>query len=287
MKVNRLKRNASGYPASLKEIADPPKELFIGGASIDSWVDKPKVAIVGSRKVTPYGRAVTSKLAGDLARQGGVIISGLALGVDSLAHLAALEVGGLSVAVLPGGLDKIYPASHLNLARRITEQGGSLISEYPAGSEIYKHNFIARNRIVSGLSDVLVITEAAANSGSLHTASFALDQGKTVMAVPGNINAPSSVGANSLIKSGALAITEVEDIFFALGLKPNEKSDRVIFKGTKEEEAVLDLIQKGVSEQEEIATRLRLAAPKLAFILTYLEINGHIRPKGNGKWQLA
>jgi len=283
MKVNILKQNDPSYPYVLRDIPSAPKELFFVGAKPQEWLSRPKVAVVGSRKVSAYGREVTDRLASALAEAGVVIISGLALGIDSIAHQAALKAGETTVAVLPTSLNKIYPASHTNLARQIIEQGGTLISEYPLGSEAYKVNFTARNRIVSGLADGLLITEAAVNSGTLSTARFALDQGRTVMVVPGNITSPNSEGANNLIKSGALPITDVSDIFFALNIKPKTSAKR-IFRGTPEEEKVLESIRQGIASQEELALKLKLSGAKLGSVLTMLEISGHIRPAGNGNW---
>lgn len=283
MKVNRLKLNDPSYPAVLRQIENPPKQLFWIGGPPSTWMDKPRVAIVGSRKATAYGREVTQRLAGQLAKAGVVIISGLALGVDSIAHRATLDAGGTTIAVLPTSLDKIYPASHYSLAKRIIQQGGALISEYPPGSEAFKVNFIARNRIVSGLADLLLITEAAANSGTIHTAGFALGQGKTVMAVPGNITSPFSEGCNNLIKGGAIPVTDASDVFFSLGIKLATKSKRV-FRGTELEGRILDKITAGISSQEELALDLGLDAATINSALTSLEINGYVKPSGAGNW---
>lgn len=280
--VNNCKRNDPSYPGVLADIPGPPKQLFWTGEEPSEWLDNPRVAIVGSRKVSVYGREVTSRLASELARVGVVIISGLAFGVDAVAHQAALDAGGTTVAVLPTPVEQIYPTSHHQLAKRITSSG-TLISEYKIGSEIYRSNFIERNRIVSGLSDILLITEAAVNSGSLHTARFALEQGKTVMVVPGNITSPGSEGCNNLIKSGAIPVTEVGDILFELKIDP-QRSALKVFKGSEEERIVLALIQQGVSDQEELAMRAKLDASKISQILTMLEIGGHIRAQGGGNW---
>lgn len=284
IKVNRLKRDDSDFPENLRQIPSSPKEMYLLGSPFASWIARPKVAIVGSRKVSSYGREVTERLAGELAAVGVVIISGLALGIDSIAHKAALDAGGLTVAVMPGGLDRIYPASHRNLARQILNQGGALISEYPVGANIFKQNFIARNRLVSGLSDALLVTEAAAASGTIHTARFALDQGKSVMAVPGNITSPMSIGTNNLIKSGALAVTSADDIFFALGIDPARHKAQRVFKGSLLEEKALELLRSGVSSQEELALALGIDGSQLGPVLTMLEINAYIRPAGGGFW---
>lgn len=286
MKVNSLKRDDPDFPDILRQIPSPPKELFWIGTHPGEFLGSPRVAIVGSRKVTAYGRVVTQQLTGELARAGVVIVSGLALGVDSIAHQAALDSGGLTVAVLGTSLDQIYPTSHLNLARQIASSGGCLISEYPPGTAAFPSNFIARNRLISGLADVLLITEAAKNSGTMHTAGFALEQGRTVMAVPGNISSPGSEGCNNLIKAGATPVTSADDVFFALGLDPSAPKQTKIFRGSNNEQMIFDLIRGGIADQEELVVAARLDGPALSAALTMLEINGYIRAEG-GNWTIA
>ena len=189
MKINKVTLNANALPGVLRHISDSPQKLYVWG-NLTPLLAKPRLAVVGSRKVTPYGKAVTSDLVRTVAGQGVVIISGLALGVDALAHKAALEAGGYTIAVLACGLDKPYPSTHRQLARQILERGGALVSEYPEGTPPLQHQFIERNRLVSGLSDGVLITEAAEKSGTLHTANFALDQGKTVR--PSRATLPAS-----------------------------------------------------------------------------------------------
>jgi DNA processing protein len=287
MIVNKLTVSDPDFPKILAQIPSPPRQIYWAGQPPKLWLAKPRVAIVGSRKLTVYGKSVTSKLAGELANAGVVIISGLAYGIDITAHQAALEVGGITVAVLPSSLDKIYPSAHINIARQILETG-TLISEYPEGADIaFKSNFIARNRLVSGLADVLLIPEAAVNSGSLHTARFALEQGKTVMAVPGNINSLVSEGCNNLIKSGAIPVTEVSDVFFALKLNPAQTKTTRGFTGSEQEETVYRLIQHGVVAQEQLAIAAQMDSPVLSSTLTMLEIGGYIRPAGGGNWLIT
>lgn len=286
MKVNKLTLSSTDYPELLREIASPPKQLYVLG-ELSPLLSQPRLAVVGSRKVSVYGRQVTQQLAGEAARRGIVIVSGLALGVDGIAHQAALDNGGRTVAVLPSGLDKIYPASHHQLAKRILEQGGALITEYPSGTEPFKTNFIARNRIVSGLSDGVLITEAAEKSGTLHTANFALEQGRTVMAVPGNINSPLSQGTNNLIRAGATAITDVRDIFYALNLPFGMELATDIVGANKEETIVLQLLAAGVTEMAELLIRSELEPAIFNQTLTMLEINGKARPLGAGHWGLS
>jgi len=285
MIVNMLKLGQPGFPEILAQIPCPPQQIFWQGQAFEGWLDKPKVAVVGSRKITPYGRTITAKLVNELARAGVVIISGLAYGVDAAAHQAALAAGGPTAAVLPAGLDSIYPAAHANLARQIAESG-TLITEYPANTVSYPGNFIARNRIVSGLADVLLITEAALKSGSLHTARFALEQGKTVMAVPGNITSPFSEGCNNLIKSGAVPVTSADDIFFALKINTSDNKPKSI-SGSASEQLVFSFIREGLSAQEEIAAAAKLEGAQLASVLTMLELSGHIRPVGSGNWMVS
>jgi DNA processing protein len=162
-----------------------------------------------------------------------------------------------------------------------------LISEYPANTNVFKTNFVARNRIISGLADGILITEDTVNSGSLHTARFALEQGKTVMAVPGNINSPTSEGCNNLIKSGAIPITNVDDIFFAMNWQGSTMKAEKIFRGSAQEELILSLIKEGIRSQEELALVSRLDSPSVASALTMLEIAGVVRPEGAGNWTLA
>ncbi len=275
----------SEIPDSLQHIPQPPKVLHVLG-ELSPLLDMPKVAIVGSRKVTPYGRHVTQKLAGELARAGVVIVSGLALGVDSIAHEACLEAGGKTIAVLPTGLDNIYPSSHRGLAQQIIEQGGALISEYNLGTPGYKQNFIERNRLVSGISDGVLIPEAAIKSGTLHTANFALDQGITVMAVPGNITSDTSSGTNSLLKSGAVLVTEVDDIFQALKLDKPGQQKQLPLAANQEEQAILDLISMGISDGSLLLVQSGLGPSIFNQTLTMLEITGKIKALGAGNWGL-
>jgi DNA processing protein len=287
MLVNSLKPNDPSFPEVLKHISKPPKLLFWTGNNPVNWLNLPKVSIVGSRKISPYGKLVTNKLASELSNAGLVIISGLAFGVDAEAHNAAINAGGLTVAVLPTSLDNVQPASNQYLARKILETGGTLMSEYSENSPIAKANFIERNRIVSGLCDALLITEAAVNSGSLHTARFALEQGKTVMAVPGNITSPTSEGCNNLIKSGAIPVTNADDVFFALKINRAKQKESRVFRGSPEEEKILALIKEGMHVQEDLALAANLDGAAIGSVITTLEINGHIRSLGAGQWSIS
>lgn len=258
-------------------------ELFVAATDFTGLLSHTLVAVVGSRKLTPYGRSVTYDLAYKLAERGIVIVSGLALGVDAVAHQAALDAGGKTIAVLPGSLQDIIPRSHHQLARRIVEQGGALMSEYPSGTVAYKTNFVARNRLVAGLADALLITEAAEKSGSLHTARFALEQGKDVMAVPGNITSPMSQGTNNLLKAGAMPVTGLDDILHVLHIEPSASTVRK--RGsTNAEQTVLDLLQTGTTDGSELQQTSQLAVAEFNQTLTMLELSGKIRPLGANHW---
>ncbi len=287
MNINKLTFSSIGFPEVLRNIPDPPEQLYHTGSPLSELLNKPCVTIVGSRRVSAYGRQVTTKLAGQLAEQGIVIISGLALGVDGLAHRAALEAGGLAIGVLPGPLDNIVPATHRRLAMAVLDKGGALVSEYPPGIPPQKRNFVARNRLMAGLSPVLVITEAGEKSGSLHTARFALEQGRTVLAVPGNITSWGSAGTNNLIKTGATPITTAKDIFYALGLKATHGKPAAIKGRTEHEQTVLNLLTRGLSDGDQLLDHSGLNVSQFNQALTMLEISGKVRALGGNQWGIA
>jgi DNA processing protein len=203
-----------GYPPLLASIPDAPFVLWFQGRS--ACFTKPAVAIVGSRAATPYGLEAASRLAGDLAAAGVLVVSGLARGIDSAAHRAALAAGGDTVAVLGSGVDVIYPAEHRRLAGEVAIHG-AVVSEFPPGTAPVAFHFPARNRIISGLSQVVVVVEAAERSGSLITASFALEQGREVMAVPGSVLSGRHRGCHALIRDGAAVVESAEDVLVELG----------------------------------------------------------------------
>ncbi len=284
MKILKLSPYQQGYPQQLVNISSPPKQLYYLGKPPQEVLKSPAVAIVGSRKVTPYGQRITEELARGLASNGVVIISGLALGADAIAHRACLQAGGKTIAVLPSGLDKIYPASNRQLARQIIESGGCLISEYDVKTSPQRQNFIARNRLVSGLSQALIITEAAEKSGSLHTAKFALEQGRDVGAVPGDIYSPTSVGSNNLIKTGAASITGLADALQLIGMKEIEP-DYEVLADSPEEYTLLKLMRQGITESQDLLKQSGLEAATFNQTLTMLEITGKAKVT-SGQWYL-
>jgi DNA processing protein len=280
-----LTLNTATIPPQLQRLPQPPKQLFVEG-DLTSLLDKPCVGIVGSRKVSPYGREVTRRLATDLAKSGVVIVSGLALGVDSIAHQAALDAGRYTIAVLPSPLETVYPASHRNLAKTITERGGALVTEYTPGTPALRHNFIARNRIIAGLSNALLVTEAALKSGSLHTARFALEQGIDVFAVPGNITSETSEGTNNLLRAGAQVATCAQDILRELHISGAQVQQALALGDNAEEQAILDMLAQGISDGNELHALSKLRIEQFNQALTMLEINGKIRSLGANHWSL-
>lgn len=290
MIIKKLKLGGSDFPETLRHIAAPPDQIYVAGSPLDELMRRPRVAIVGTRGMTPYGRQVTTDLAQSLAARGIIIVSGLALGVDAQAHRAALEAGGTCIAVLPGPLDNIIPARNRSLARHILEAGGALVSEYAPGSPTYKQNFIARNRLVSGLAQVVLITEASAKSGSLYTANFAVEQGRDVLVVPGNITGTASAGANNLIKQGSAAVvTSYKDVLHAVGLE--DSTDAVKSSPpqgrTEQERTLIDLLSRGIREGERLLESSGLPVAEFNQTLTMLEIGGFVRPLGANQWSLC
>ncbi len=284
MKINSTSPLEHKYLQLLDTIAKKPERLHFTGKLPSKRLTS--VAIVGSRKPTAYGKEVTYRLSYELAQKGIVIISGLALGVDGIAHRAALDADGTTIAVVANGVDIIYPASHQSLAKEIIDKGGAIISEYPPGTEARDFYFLARNRIVSGLADAVVVTEAAVRSGTLSTVAHALDQGREVFVVPGNITSPLSAGCNSLLKQGAQPVTCSEDILEIIApdlLKPQQ----ILPLGNSPAESnIINLIQSGLRDGDEIMESSGMSASEFSQTLTMLEIGGSIRALGGNQWTL-
>lgn len=194
----------------MSQIANPPNNLYVLGNK--ELLREECVSIVGCRECSLYGSKVSRYLSFSLAKHGKIIVSGLAIGIDTNAHIGALKAKGRTIAVLASGLDVIYPKENIELARKIIKSGGAIISEYPLGTQPLKENFVARNRIISGLSNSIIVVEAKMHSGSLITANYAVEQGRNVFAVPGNIFSKNSEGTNELIKQGAEPITNISKI---------------------------------------------------------------------------
>ncbi len=285
MKINSNSPDEHNFTQITASIAKPPKRLYFIGKLPETSVIS--VAIVGTRKPTAYGKEVAHQLAFELAKQGILIISGLALGIDSIAHKGALEAGQPTIAVLANGVDKPYPASHTQLAKQIVNSGGALISEYKPGTPPLPHQFLARNRIVSGLSQAVIVVEAAKRSGTLSTVSHALDQGKEVFAVPGNITSPLSVGCNMLIKQGATPINSSQDVLDVIAPSKSQSSQSQMPLGdTPPEQSILELLQEGVRDGEILLIKSKLEAKDFNQTLSMLEIKGQVRALGGNQWSL-
>ncbi len=267
------------YPAHLKQIDQPPPILYLKGAFSpeDAWA----VAIVGTRAVTAYGRQVTEEIATVLAQNGVTIVSGLARGVDAVAHSAAVKAGGRTLAVLGSGVDRIYPPEHRALAEKIMLQG-AVLSDYAPGTPPESANFPPRNRIISGLSLAVVVIEAAETSGSLITASFAAEQGRDVFAVPGNIFAPQSKGTNRLIANGAKPLLAVNDILEALDLTRNieRREIRKALPADPTEAALFQLIGAEPLHVDEIRAQTGLPIDRVSSTLAMMELKGMVRQVG-------
>lgn len=286
MKINNISPLDSQYLQGMGYIADLPSSLYyIGSLPAER---RPTVAIVGSRKPTNYGREVTEHIASRLASRGVVIISGLALGIDAIAHRAALEAGGTTLAFLANGLHKIYPRTNHSLGQSIVEQGGAIISEYEAGVEPLPFRFLERNRLVSAVSDAVVITEAAARSGTLNTAAHALTQGRDVFVVPGNITSPMSAGCNQLLLQGAEPMIDPDQLLERLMPSDRPSSQSMLpIGGTPLEQSIIDAISSGLRDGDEILTQLTATPAEFNTALTMLEINGIIKPLGANHWSLS
>lgn len=284
MKINKISPDDHDFLQMTSGIAKPAKSLYFIGKLPKTR--QPTVAIVGTRRPTAYGKEVTYRLAHDLASRGIIIISGLAIGVDGIAHQAALDAGGTTIAVLGNGLGSIYPAKHRDLAKNILASGGALISEYEPDVLARDFHFLERNRLVSGLSDAVLITEAARRSGTLNTAAHAIEQGREVFVVPGNITSPLSAGCNHLLRSGATPATSAEDIIeiIAPTLSPGQQT--LPLGNTPEETTIISLLQSGLRDGDELQRTSGIDASTFSTTLTMMEINGTIRSLGANQWTL-
>jgi len=290
--ITQIKLVDKNYPIMLAEIADPPKQLYCRGNL--ELLNSECFGIVGTRKLTSYGKEAARELTRDLINSGGfTIVSGLAMGIDAVAHQAALDAGGKTIAVLGGGVSdaNIGPKINLPLAKNILKNDGLLISEYSDDEEIFSVNFAMRNRIISGLSRGVLVVEADEKSGALITAHCALDQNRDVFAVPGNIFSSKSIGPNALIKKGAKLVTSGQDILDEYGYNLrlfNGKNNNISTKNPVEQSIIAILENRGESSTDEIIADLpNLNISGILSSLSTLEINGLVKQSGNGKYRKA
>ena len=273
-------------PKALRDLTDPPKQLYVyssgsGGlpGAGDDLAQRP-VAIVGTRRPTAYGRRVAGMLAARLASAGVPLVSGLAFGIDTCVHRAAVDVGGRSIAVLPGGVDResISPQTNLRLADRIVAAGGALVSERPLGDSARKEYYLSRNRLISGMARAVVVVEATMPSGSLVTAQHAADQNQDLWAVPGPIDSPTSAGTNWLIHDAASTLDSIDAFLQHLGIRPEEPARAG---------GLLTEFTGAPLHVNELADRLERAIPDLETELTKLELRGLVRRQGDGAYVRA
>lgn len=267
----RLHRRADTYPPLLAELHDPPGQLYLRGGGSPGILALPAVAIVGARSCSAYGAQVAREVARQLAGAGVVVVSGLARGIDGEAHRGALEGGGPTVAVLGCGIDRDYPRSNADLARSIAAEG-LIVSEYPPGVEPAPWRFPARNRIVAGLSLATVVVEARERSGALITADFALDLGRDVFAVPGEITSALSAGTNDLLRQGAIPLLTADDVLRALGLEGTPPAAAPAMSAAAA--AVLAAARDGPRGADELAHSAGLPSSEAAAALVELELAG-------------
>lgn len=276
----------SDYPKLLKQIYDPPIIFYYKGEILPS--DEKAIAVVGTRKMTGYGKLVTEDFTKGLVAVGLTIISGLASGVDTAAHKSALEAGGRTLAILGGGLNKIFPSENIGLSQAIVDGRGAIISEFPPDYPSTPGNFPARNRIISGLSLAVLVTEAAEDSGSLITARLAIEQGRDVFAVPGPVTSTLSKGPVSLIREGARIVMEPAEILEELGLNTRVQGlgyrvqDRSEL--TEDEKRILDCLENDSKHVDDICRELKMPASAVSGSLLKMEISGLVRNLGGGTY---
>jgi len=279
--VRVLTWDSEDYPERLRDVDDSPPVLYMLGevSSADAWA----VAIVGTRRATSYGREVAARLSAGLAEAGVSVISGLAKGVDTVAHNAALDAGGRTIAVLGSGVDVIYPYENRHLAQRIVDEGrGAVLSEYPIGTRPEPTNFPPRNRIISGLSLGVLVVEADEKSGALITVRFALEHGRDVFAVPGPITSRASDGTNGLLKRGAKCVTRVEDILEELDIRMVSEHVEAVraLPADPTERMLLELLQDSSQHVDELTNKSGLPPSTVSAVLTMMELKGMVRNVG-------
>lgn len=283
-KIDFIISSENKYPNSLKEISYSPSSFYIKGKISE---EMPRIAVVGTRKISAYGKLVTEKLVQELVRYNFIIVSGLAYGVDTIAHKTALENQGKTIAVLGSGLNNIYPYSNKKLSQEITKHG-ALITEYPLDSPALKRYFPWRNRIISGLSLATVVIEAPEKSGALITAQFALEQNREVFAIPGSIFNKNSIGTNNLIKQGAKLVSQIEDIFEELNIQYTlpiiKDCPDLKFDNKKEEKIYKSLSKEKALTIDKIIEISNLSPKEVLAILTTLELKEFIKNTDEGTY---
>ena len=276
-------RSAQEFPALLRAIHDPPPALFLRGQGEVSVLEQTVVAVVGARSCSAYGALVARSLGRELGAAGVVVVSGMARGIDAEAHRGALDAGGTTVAVLGCGIDRDYPAAHAPLGRDIAERG-LVVSEYPPGVEPAPWRFPARNRIIAGLARAVVVVEAREKSGALITADLALEEGREVFAVPGEITSSLSAGTNGLLRLGAQVLTSAQDVLDALGIVRHSVADEPALDPVAR--CVLDALCGAAASADDIVRATALPASDVGSALTNLELAGLVA-EGEGLYRVV
>ena len=285
LEIKQVSIEDKNYPESLKNIKNPPKVLYYRGSFIKE--EEKLFAIVGTRIPSDYGKEVTLKISSELAESSITIISGMAPGIDTIAHKAVVEKGMRTIAVLGTGLDEesIYPKDNIGLSREIIENGGCLISELPPGTRGSKFTFPKRNRIVSGLSSGVLVVEAKEKSGSLITAKYAKEQEKNLFAIPGSIFSSNSKGTNSLIKEGAKIVTSTNDILETLDISDVELKGNLLIEDA-DEKLIINQLKEESLDINKIIEKTGLSPSAVATKLALMEISGTIRNLGGNTYAL-
>ena len=276
-----------GYPYLLRQIPDCPPVLYARG--ILPADEALTIAVVGTRRASPYGQQATREIVEELVAADAIVVSGMARGIDTAAHKATLDAGGVTVGVLASGLDVVYPAENATLARRVLERG-ALVSEYPPGVRMRRENFLLRNRIMSGMSRGVVVVEAGERSGAIRTAADALEQNRDVFAVPGSIYSPSSMGTNGLIQKGAAhAIMSAQDVLDELGVVSSHETAQPDIALQPDSVQTRLVAQMGANpvHSDDLARQLGLPSQEVAAALTLLELNDVVRSVGNMQFILS
>lgn len=283
-----LTQENEDYPTSLKNIPDPPICLYVKGNVNNFNFEKDYfIGIVGTRKPTSYGQKIAGKFAYDLSSVGFNIVSGMAVGVDTIAHQSCLEAKGKTVAILGCGVDIIYPRQNEKLYQNIIKSGGLIISEFPPGHTVLKGLFVARNRLISGLSKGVLVIEGAADSGALITARYAAQQGKEVFAPPGPLTSQMSQAPNLLLKQGAKLVTSVEDILEEFNLTTYPKKREMLVSNLNgDEKTLFDVLINEPKAANELTQTINFPISKTLLVLSNLEIRGIIEKNSEGKYQV-
>ena len=278
--VTILTWTSPDYPELLSQISAPPPVLFVRGQlePVDQWA----IAVVGTRRLSAYGKVIARELVTGLVANGITIVSGMARGIDAIAHRTALEMNGRTIGVLGSGLDELYPPEHKQLADQIVKGQGAVMSEYALGTLPDGRNFPARNRVISGLSLGVVVIEAGERSGALITSRFAVEQDREVFAVPGNINSPVSIGTNRLIQQGAKLVTGIDDILDELNLRqvPEQTEFLSVVPASAEEAAILSQLSTDPTHIDELCRKSGMPSSMVSGTLTLMELKGMVQQVG-------